>query len=1164
MSLAIGRLDLVRWGNFTDRSLRFDGGPGAVELIYGPNAAGKSTIARAQIALLYGIPARTADNHTHPYQDLAIGAELLLDGASVELTRRKANVGSLRAADGTTLRDDPIPSALGGMGHEIYASLFHVDNDTLVRGGEDLLQGKGEIGASLFAAAAGISALHRHVAAFEQQAGDIFRPRASSTLLLQELARLRDRERQLHSTLVRPAAHKRLVAELKDLQQQADEVAKRIAALFRERGDLERLVEVIPLIARRRRLIAQRAELGDVPELAADARERRAAAQATIASERAQRDRHLAENDRLAAQRDALDLDPALLARAADIRLIVEQIPVVQKADSDRRRLVVELGQAREDLDVAAEAIGVPAETLGGLRRPEAARRQLDQVLEERGRLCERVDAAVERHRAAAARHAEISHEPASSTAPVDLSALDAAVRAARPRIGLDDQLAEARRLHARRTQDAERSLAALTPAPGTIAELLALPPLPQDTVSGLQARAAQQREEEIQLDADQRQLDEQRADHAGLAEELRQLGRVVTPVLVHEARQRRDERWRGLRETMRAGEAPTAGVLDSYETSVASADENADELARGATAAETARREAADARRLATREAQLDERRQAIEKRSAELAAEWAGVWAATGLAPVDLDRARDWQRACQDAQAAARAAVDAEDQAGALAEQLARARAALRGHLGGHLTDIPEDAPVADLVALAEGLIERNAKLVSAADERRRELGLAGKERGRANGALDEAKRSWEAWTSAWPDRCRAAGLPENTEPEQAHELARIVTEGLAAQRQIDQLQARVDGIDRDREQLQYQLRQLLDELAPDLNGREAWQAAAVLTERLTEQESRHSKHAELTERLRETNAAAASAQQACSKAQDEIDELCRDAGCETADELPAIEDRCKAAADLDRQIQDLEDRIVERGRDSLANLTERTADVDPDETVLKIGHLSEEREGLEEQRAGLLEQVGQARLRLTDAEGDDRAVEAAQEIEFSQARLVDLARKYAVARLSGAVIRRAIDRYRDHNQHPMVLRANVLFGRFTEGTYAELFVDADERGRGYLVARSNNGAIHTMEQMSKGTREQLFLALRIAAIERYVQQSGPVPVMFDDVFVESDEDRSAQIFAALGELAKQTQVIVLTHHRHLIAIAQKALGPQLRAQELPAARAGLRAAA
>jgi hypothetical protein len=80
--------------------------------------------------------------------------------------------------------------------------------------------------------------------------------------------------------------------------------------------------------------------------------------------------------------------------------------------------------------------------------------------------------------------------------------------------------------------------------------------------------------------------------------------------------------------------------------------------------------------------------------------------------------------------------------------------------------------------------------------------------------------------------------------------------------------------------------------------------------------------------------------------------------------------------------------------------------------------------------------------------------------------------------------------------------------------------------------------------VQELSDGTREQLFLALRLAAIERHVATAEAVPVLFDDVLLESDDERAQRILAALAELATQTQVLVLTHHRHLVEIARATL--------------------
>ena len=113
-------------------------------------------------------------------------------------------------------------------------------------------------------------------------------------------------------------------------------------------------------------------------------------------------------------------------------------------------------------------------------------------------------------------------------------------------------------------------------------------------------------------------------------------------------------------------------------------------------------------------------------------------------------------------------------------------------------------------------------------------------------------------------------------------------------------------------------------------------------------------------------------------------------------------------------------------------------------------------------------------------------------------------------------------------------------------TCGTFSELYVDWNDAEEPILVGRDARGQVLRVEEMSDGTREQLFLALRIAAIERYVDSSGAVPVLFDDVFLESDDPRSERIFTALSDLAARTQVIVFTHHRHLVALAQQVVDP------------------
>ena len=81
-----------------------------------------------------------------------------------------------------------------------------------------------------------------------------------------------------------------------------------------------------------------------------------------------------------------------------------------------------------------------------------------------------------------------------------------------------------------------------------------------------------------------------------------------------------------------------------------------------------------------------------------------------------------------------------------------------------------------------------------------------------------------------------------------------------------------------------------------------------------------------------------------------------------------------------------------------------------------------------------------------------------------------------------------------------------------------------------------------------MSEGRRDQLYLALRIAVIERHCAEAKPLPFVADDLFVTSNEDRTVRGIRALSELGRSTQVILFTHHAHVVEIAEANLAPDL----------------
>ena len=88
-----------------------------------------------------------------------------------------------------------------------------------------------------------------------------------------------------------------------------------------------------------------------------------------------------------------------------------------------------------------------------------------------------------------------------------------------------------------------------------------------------------------------------------------------------------------------------------------------------------------------------------------------------------------------------------------------------------------------------------------------------------------------------------------------------------------------------------------------------------------------------------------------------------------------------------------------------------------------------------------------------------------------------------------------------------------------------------------------------------MSTGTADQVYLALRVAAIEDYLDHAEPMPFIADDLFINFDDKRAAAGFRVLGELAKKTHVLFFTHHEHQLEVARTALGVPIGGATLPA---------
>ena len=143
-------------------------------------------------------------------------------------------------------------------------------------------------------------------------------------------------------------------------------------------------------------------------------------------------------------------------------------------------------------------------------------------------------------------------------------------------------------------------------------------------------------------------------------------------------------------------------------------------------------------------------------------------------------------------------------------------------------------------------------------------------------------------------------------------------------------------------------------------------------------------------------------------------------------------------------------------------------------------------------------------------------------------------------------------AIRRYREVHRSKMMEITEEAFVELTNSAYKSLQVVSNGSSES-LVAIDSSGRSKRAEELSKGTRFQLYLALRAAAYSQLVEQSICLPFFCDDVFETFDEERTQAACKLMNRIGKQGQAIYLTHHRHVVDIALETCGKDAKIHEL-----------
>ncbi|MGC3972843.1 MAG: AAA family ATPase [Nitrospira sp.] len=1164
------RLLLQAYGPFTGKALDFSTGPANLHVIYGPNEAGKSSALRAMMDLRFGIPVRSQDDFVHAAGDLRIGGIFAAaNGERIGFVRRKGKGATLARLN--VLTEQPDQSLVIEPGHERgltagleraeFEAMFGLTHARLREGGKVLLSGEGDLGSALFEASAGTSGIAALLAALETDAKKLYSQhgRAQNAVINEARKRLDEQRQAWREAQTKPAEWQSLNRAHEAAAAALGEVSLSLERLRRRENELIELRTVGPLLRAHDAATALLASFADVPDLPEQAREERLAAlQELDHAERSLREAEV-EAERCTHALGALTLEPLVLEHAGAIERFVSAVAAAARHRIEVQQQEAVIAALEADLGLAIVRLAPGREVREVLQAvPSAADRLvLDDHLIQVTRLQDRLDHVRER---ATALDQSLTSDHQESWLPVDPESRQQLMTAVRHAQSLGDVVRRQKELDQQRREMElllEQALADVGLASDQA--LRRAQPL-------LDAQIAHTRQELIDLDEQIRKLrDEQELvgrDLDGQRLRLRQLaaeGEVVTAETLRQARARRDESWTAVRKAyidqtqrpdqLALGFETGRALPDMFEATVNEADRQADLLRADA-------RRAAGLEECRGRIEQMEARRSDIERQMSRLSegrgtalTAWAQRLKEAGLPDLDPEPLREWQGRRAEALQIAERVAGLRAAGDRLQEETNNAVAGVRAALlkVGH----PVEANPVD-VALLPSLIERAVAYDSKAVEAEAAHNAneqAAKVQRMERQALDRSMAEMEAdlrrHQSALQEWHARLFLASDTIPDaikvrldELDEAARLAAALAEAKQRKAQVQAILDDLAAQSNDVAALLDapapQMVEDFADRLRGR-------VAAARTAEQErATLLRDQRKAEEKRRGAASDRSAQQAI------LARLCAVAGVADLKELPQREESALRKREASAALIHVRQQIAAASSHSIEELRLRLSGRDAVTIETEREQCRSEMTIREEEQAAARRAEEHARLALNAIDSSDRAARAREAMESAAARYRAAIRPWARLKLARALLQEALNRFRERAQAPMITKASAYFALMTDGKYERLISD-DTGEQPRLCALRHGGSPVTVEEMSEGTADQLYLALRLAALDIRRETHPQMPLVLDDALITSDDRRVAQIMKALTRFAEEGQVLIFTHHRHLLDVARAAIGEQ-----------------
>ena len=1160
-------IHIENFGIFSDRPFEF--GDARFQLIYGPNEAGKSTLLELFRQVLFGFP-----NGSSPYQFETHSGEMaaravveISDGRRINFRRRKGRKGTVVGeVEGSTEKIDEskLNALLGNASLDLYQHVFGFSLNELSRGEESLKHAnlnEAMFGGSL----GGLSNLQEIQKSLESEAGLLFKPGARNPTINALQKEIVARQAEIREAALKPRDFEDREKALREAQEQVTSLSESREQAERQRAHLERLCQAVePWLARKAIqeeldqisipegvTVASRAELEGLQKELLDA---------SSATDEAVKE--LAETER---NLGSLELAPEFLQAESQIRTLEKELSRIQRdlelvpqLRSQSRTIQSEVESRLLELNPAWDLTYLDAfrSSLEQREKLDELAAQWSQLEKQKAELAARRPDLQQRVEEAEARLAELKVVQAAPELD-ELLERESAYRAA---VASLQDVGEAQASLMQRSNELRKRLTPLLATPDLTDDELAALPVPLESLLRSFQERCDSAESVVSVAQTKLQqgIDDLRKRQAELAARAAE-DQVPDRSQLEDQRERRDSGWKLIRRKFFEESAESADSVmleqeienwagdaktlpDLYEREVFEADRLADDRQSKAEVVAIRDRLLIEIDQLENSLAAATAGHEEALEHQRDVISEWQKLLAEFKAQSHPPQVLLEWRQLFESWLEVRTKLSESQVRSQRLTETVAEFENRVTQQSSCDSGKVMTSALSIDQCLAA---IRRRAEDFKATALERRQIEKSLPTDRKSLEKLDQDDVQLESqqagWRAAWSSLLSEFNFPVDWSARIALKMLQGLHDARQKHHESRSLAERADVLQDEISKFQSDARAVSLEVCPELSDFPVAEMVTRLVEKLVQALQADREHSSLQRDLEKLSDQVKARRQDVDRLSGNIDRLLKTAG------IPSPEEFLKVSQQAQRQQELLvEQAALTRDLKGIAaaehfeEFLEELGNSDTDTLPLKLAEARKQHEDIGVRRDEALRLESEAKSALQSMDGTSKAAALQLDQEGSYARLAAAVDRLVPLVLAQTLLKRAVERFEKEHQPAMLANVGQLLSRMTGGRYVGIRRRLDETGT--MQVEHRDGKLKTPDQLSTGTREQLYLAIRLAYVQHYCRDSEPLPLVMDDILVNFDRQRARSTLEVLFDLPGEIQVLFLTCHSHMVELIRE----------------------